>query len=138
MIIDVVIPRGLAVSDEYQRPPVVDLVIHGVRLEVRAVERSRGRLVSSPRRLVLETPRSPCIPGTPGTAPGRGSVPIPCRRVRQRGCPSPWLRSASLSAHSGRSAHGRPPPGGGRGAPGCARRQWSERLGSVADSRWPV
>jgi hypothetical protein len=41
MIIDVVIPRGLAVSDEHQRPPVVDRGIHGVRLEVPAVERQQ-------------------------------------------------------------------------------------------------
>jgi hypothetical protein len=38
MIIDVEIPRGLAVSDENQHSLVVGLGVHGVRLEVRAVE----------------------------------------------------------------------------------------------------
>ena len=45
MIIDVVIPRGLAVSDQHQRPPVVHRGIHGVRLEV---HRSRTAVMVDP------------------------------------------------------------------------------------------
>ena len=43
MIIDVEIPGGLAVSDQHQRSPVVDLGIHAVRLEGCASEWQVGR-----------------------------------------------------------------------------------------------
>src|SRR6186997_3399557 len=110
MIIDVEIPRGLAVSDENQHSLVVGLGIHGVRLEVRAVEwhwvgldppscqnavglSGNWLLTTLNRRLQGPMiPRSPDTRGRPGTARGRGSAPTPCRKARPPAYPRPWPR----------------------------------------------